>query len=83
VTPGAVQGDLVLHCGETTEGRYCATLVAVDVATTWTERQASSARSRKSVTLDPLALARDIQQTLDVLWKLADIRATPRAAARG
>jgi hypothetical protein len=40
VTPGAVQGDLVLHCGETTEGRYCATLVAVDVATTWTERQA-------------------------------------------
>jgi len=40
VTPGAVQGDLVLHCGETTEGRYCATLVAVDVATTWTELQA-------------------------------------------
>ena len=40
VTPGAVQGDLVLHCGEITEGRYCATLVAVDVATTWTERQA-------------------------------------------
>ncbi len=32
-----MQGDLVLHCGETTEGRYCATLVAVDAATTWTE----------------------------------------------
>ncbi len=40
VTPGAVQGDLVLHCGESTAGRYCATLVVVDVATTWTELQA-------------------------------------------
>ena len=40
VRPGAGQGDLVLHCGESTAGRYCATLVAVDVATTWTERQA-------------------------------------------
>jgi hypothetical protein len=40
VTPGALQGDLVLHCGESTAGLYCATLVAVDVATTWTELQA-------------------------------------------
>lgn len=40
VRPGARQGDLVLHCGESTAGRYCATLVAVDVATTWTELQA-------------------------------------------
>ena len=40
VRPGAMQGDLVLHCGESTEGRYCTTLVAVDVATTWTELQA-------------------------------------------
>ncbi|HSL51369.1 MAG TPA: transposase family protein [Candidatus Deferrimicrobiaceae bacterium] len=40
VPPGALQGDLVLHCGETTAGRYCATLVAVDVATSWTEVQA-------------------------------------------
>jgi hypothetical protein len=40
VTPGALQGDLVLHCGESTAGRYCATLVAVDVATSWTELQA-------------------------------------------
>lgn len=37
VAPGAVQGDLVLHCGESTRGFYLATLVAVDVATTWTE----------------------------------------------
>ena len=40
VAPGALQGDLVLHCGESTAGRYCVTLVAVDVATTWTELQA-------------------------------------------
>lgn len=40
VRPGAVQGDLVLHCGESTAGLYCATLVAVDVATSWTELQA-------------------------------------------
>ncbi len=40
VRPGAVQGDLVLHCGESLRGRYCATLVAIDVATSWTELQA-------------------------------------------
>ena len=40
VRPGALQGDLVLHCGASTAGRYCATLVAVDVATSWTELQA-------------------------------------------
>lgn len=39
VAPGARQGDLVLHCGESTDGRYLTTLVAVDVATTWTELQ--------------------------------------------
>jgi hypothetical protein len=39
VAPGALQGDLVLHCGESTAGLYCATLVAVDVATTWTDLQ--------------------------------------------
>lgn len=36
-TPGALQGDLVLHCGESTAGFYLATLLAVDVATLWTE----------------------------------------------
>jgi hypothetical protein len=40
VAPGALQGDLVLHCGESTDGLYLTTLVAVDVATTWTELQA-------------------------------------------
>lgn len=37
VAPGALQGDLVLHCGESTEGFYLSTLCAVDVATSWTE----------------------------------------------
>ena len=37
VEPGSVQGDLVLHCGESTEGFYLTTLTLVDVATGWTE----------------------------------------------
>jgi hypothetical protein len=36
---GALQADLVLHCGESTEGFYLTTLCAVDVATGWTELQ--------------------------------------------
>jgi hypothetical protein len=39
VVPGSLQADLVLHCGESTEGFYLATLCAVDVATGWTELQ--------------------------------------------
>lgn len=38
--PGALQGDLVLHCGETLEGFYLTSLVGVDVATGWTELEA-------------------------------------------
>ena len=37
VGPGSLQCDLVLHCGESTEGFYLTTLTAVDVATGWTE----------------------------------------------
>jgi hypothetical protein len=37
VTPGSLQGDLVLHCGESTAGFYLTTLVGVDVASSWTE----------------------------------------------
>lgn len=40
VAPGALQGDLVLHCGESTAGFYLSSLVAVDVATSWTELEA-------------------------------------------
>ena len=39
VEVGALQADLVLHCGESTEGFYLTTLCAVDVATGWTELQ--------------------------------------------
>jgi len=37
VAPGSVQADLVAHCGESAGGLYLNTLVAVDVATSWTE----------------------------------------------
>lgn len=37
--PGSMQADLVLHCGESTEGFYLATLCVIDVATGWTELQ--------------------------------------------
>lgn len=37
VKPGSIQMDLVAHCGESTEGFYLNTLVAVDVATSWSE----------------------------------------------
>jgi hypothetical protein len=40
VRPGSLQADLVAHCGETVEGVYVTSLVAVDVATGWTECQA-------------------------------------------
>ncbi len=38
--PGALQADLVAHCGESTAGFYLTTLLAVDVATGWTEVEA-------------------------------------------
>lgn len=37
VRPGSLQADLVVHCGETTAGFYLTTLVAIDVASGWTE----------------------------------------------
>ena len=39
VAPGALQADLVLHSGDRTQGFYLSTVVAVDVATGWTELQ--------------------------------------------
>lgn len=39
VTMGSVQADLVLHCGERSEGFYLTTLCVVDVATGWTALQ--------------------------------------------
>lgn len=40
VLPGSFQADLVAHCGESTAGFYLNTLVAVDVATGWSEFEA-------------------------------------------
>jgi hypothetical protein len=37
VQVGYVEADLVAHCGDTTEGFYLTTLVAVDIVTGWTE----------------------------------------------
>lgn len=39
VAVGSLQADLVLHCGESTEGFYLTSLCAVDVASGWTEVQ--------------------------------------------
>lgn len=39
VAVGSLQADLVLHCGESTEGFFLTSLCAVDVATGWTELQ--------------------------------------------
>jgi transposase InsO family protein len=49
VRPGAVQADLVAHCGETTAGFYLHTLIAVDVATGWTECEAVWGRTHRRV----------------------------------
>lgn len=40
VQPGALQADLVAHCGDSAAGFFLTSLVAVDVATGWTECQA-------------------------------------------
>jgi hypothetical protein len=37
VRVGYVEADLVAHCGDSTEGFYLTTLVAVDIVTGWTE----------------------------------------------
>lgn len=40
VPPGHVQADLLAHCGDSTHGFYLTSLLAIDVATGWTELQA-------------------------------------------
>ena len=37
VRPGSVQADLVLHCGESAEGFFLATLTVIDVSSGWIE----------------------------------------------
>lgn len=47
--PGTLQGDLVLHCGESTAGFYLTTLLAVDVPTLWTELEIVRGSGRQRV----------------------------------
>ncbi len=56
--PGSLQADLVLHCGESTDGFYLTTLTAVDVASGWTELQAvwGMGQSRVGAALHQLKL---------------------------
>ena len=49
LTPGSLQVDLVMHCGESAEGFYLTTLVAVDVATGWTECEAIWGKGQERV----------------------------------
>lgn len=49
VAPGSVQADLVVHCGDSTEGFYLTTLVVTDVATGWTECQAVWGKGQQRV----------------------------------
>ncbi len=49
VQPGAFQADLVMHCGETTEGLHLCTLDIVDVATGWNECQPVMGKGQQRV----------------------------------
>lgn len=46
-TPGFLEIDLVAHCGESLMDTYINTLDAVDISTTWTEKQACLGKSEK------------------------------------
>ena len=47
--PGAVQADLVAHCGPTTAGFYLSSLLMVDVVTSWTECRAVWGQGKRYV----------------------------------
>jgi hypothetical protein len=49
VAPGAVQADLVSHCGESTQGFYLTSLVVVDVSTGWVEVEAVWGKGQERV----------------------------------
>ena len=46
-TPGFLEIDLVAHCGESLVDTYINTLDSVDIATTWTEKQAIMGKSER------------------------------------
>lgn len=47
-SPGFLEIDLVAHCGESLVDTYINTLDSVDIATTWTEKQALMGRSERA-----------------------------------
>lgn len=49
VAPGHLQADLLAHCGDSTHGFYLTSLLAIDVATGWTELQAVWGKGHKRV----------------------------------
>ncbi len=49
VQPGAVQADLLAHCGESAHGFFLTSLLAVDVATGWTESRAVWGKGQQRV----------------------------------
>ncbi|MCA1836659.1 MAG: transposase, partial [Actinobacteria bacterium] len=49
VKPGFLEGDLVAHCGGTTDGAFLYTFTLTDIATTWTECLALLHRSQHGV----------------------------------
>lgn len=49
VKPGSFQADLVMHCGESTEGFYLTSLDMVDVATGWNECQPVWGKGQRQV----------------------------------
>ena len=49
VPPGHLQADLLAHCGDSTYGFYLTSLLAIDVATGWTELQAVWGKGHKRV----------------------------------
>lgn len=56
--PGFMEIDLVAHCGGSTEGQFCCTLTAVDIATGWTECLAVKNRTQEAV-FDQIVQMRD------------------------
>jgi hypothetical protein len=49
VPPGHLQADLLAHCGDSAHGFYLTSLLAIDVATGWTELQAVWGKGQQRV----------------------------------
>ncbi len=67
VRPGSFQADLVGHCGDSAEGFFLASLVAVDVATGWTECEAIRGKGNHRITSGIHEIRRRLPMPLDAL----------------